>query len=62
MLLGIQQLLDTPNCESPAQAPAYRDYIHDQPKYRRLVKEVVRTNSTATIDERLATEYVLEKK
>ncbi|KAG9397084.1 Ubiquitin-conjugating enzyme [Carpediemonas membranifera] len=53
ILQGIQELLDNPNIESPAQSPAYRDYVHDRPKYDRLVREVVRKNHVDTFDQRI---------
>ncbi|KAF9887892.1 hypothetical protein FE257_009552 [Aspergillus nanangensis] len=44
ILLGIQDLLDDPNPESPAQADAYNLYRRDRPAYERRVRQVVREN------------------
>lgn len=37
--LGIQELLDSPNLDSPAQAEAYQTYKRDRRLYERKVKE-----------------------
>lgn len=37
--LGVQELLDTPNPDSPAQEPAWRAFTNDKPLYERKVKE-----------------------
>jgi ubiquitin-conjugating enzyme E2 I len=39
ILLGIQDLLKSPNPKSPAQSPAYVMYTQDRTEYNRLVKE-----------------------
>lgn len=39
ILLGVQDLLKTPNPLSPAQSPAYVMYTQDRTEYNRLVKE-----------------------
>ncbi|KAJ5229631.1 hypothetical protein N7489_010339 [Penicillium chrysogenum] len=44
LLLGIQDLLDDPNPESPAQAEAYNLFKKDRPQYERRVRMVVREN------------------
>ncbi|CAG7944065.1 unnamed protein product [Penicillium nalgiovense] len=44
LLLGIQDLLDDPNPESPAQAEAYNLFKKDRPQYERRVRLVVREN------------------
>ena len=44
LLLGIQDLLDDPNPESPAQADAYNLFKKDRPAYERRVRQVVREN------------------
>lgn len=44
ILLGIQDLLNDPNPESPAQAEAYNLYKKDRPAYERRVKQVVKEN------------------
>ncbi|GAT25551.1 ubiquitin-conjugating enzyme E2-18 kDa [Aspergillus luchuensis] len=44
ILLGIQDLLDDPNPESPAQAEAYNLFKKDRPAYEKRVKQVVREN------------------
>lgn len=38
ILLGIQELLDTPNDKSPAQANAYEDFVRKRADYVRKVK------------------------
>ena len=38
MLLGIQDLLDTPNPNSPAQSDAYHLFVSDKAEYKRRVK------------------------
>jgi Ubiquitin-protein ligase len=43
-LLGIQDLLNDPNPESPAQAEAYNLFKKDRPAYERRVKQVVKDN------------------
>eukprot|EP01122_Echinamoeba_exundans_P005631 TRINITY_DN15782_c0_g1_i1.p2 TRINITY_DN15782_c0_g1~~TRINITY_DN15782_c0_g1_i1.p2 ORF type:complete len:164 (+),score=34.20 TRINITY_DN15782_c0_g1_i1:2-493(+) len=42
LLLGIQELLDSPNEMSPAQKDAYHLYVTDRAKYIQRVKEQVR--------------------
>jgi ubiquitin-conjugating enzyme E2 I len=42
--LGIQDLLDDPNPESPAQAEAYSLFKKDRPAYEKKVKQVVKEN------------------
>lgn len=44
ILLGIQDLLNDPNPESPAQADAYNLFKKDRPAYERKVRQVVRDN------------------
>jgi Ubiquitin-protein ligase len=38
MVLGIQDLLDNPNCQSPAQSEAYQLLITNKAEYKRRVK------------------------
>ena len=45
MLLGIQDLLDTPNPNSPAQAEAYQLYMRDKGAYKKRVQEEARKNA-----------------
>lgn len=45
ILLGIQDLLDDPNPESPAQAEAYNLFKKDKPGYERKVRLVVKENA-----------------
>ena len=47
MLLGIQDLLDTPNPNSPAQSEAYNLFLRDKAEYKRRVKNEARKNATA---------------
>lgn len=42
ILVGIQELLDNPNCESPAQQPAYLAYTTDRALYERRVRDLAR--------------------
>jgi len=44
ILIGIQELLDEPNPESPAQAEAYNLFRKDKEAYKKKIKEVVREN------------------
>ena len=44
VLIGIQDLLDNPNPNSPAQADAYHLFISDKAKYEQKVKEVASKN------------------
>ena len=39
LLLGIQELLDTPNPNSPAQSDAYMIFTNNTPEYKKRVKE-----------------------
>jgi len=43
-LLGIQDLLDDPNPESPAQAEAYNLFKKDKSAYEKKIKQIVRDN------------------
>lgn len=42
--LGIQDLLDNPNPESPAQAEAYNLFKRDKAEYERRVRRTVKEN------------------
>ena len=44
ILLGIQDLLNDPNPESPAQAEAYNLFKRDKAEYERRIRRVVRDN------------------
>lgn len=44
ILLGIQDLLNEPNPESPAQAEAYSLFKKDRVAYDKKVRQVVREN------------------
>ncbi|KAJ5653371.1 Ubiquitin-conjugating enzymeE2 [Penicillium lividum] len=44
ILIGIQDLLNDPNPESPAQADAYNLFKKDRPAYERRVRQVVKEN------------------
>ena len=46
MLLGIQDLLDTPNPESPAQNEAYNLFIRDKAAYKRRIKQEALKNTS----------------
>jgi ubiquitin-conjugating enzyme E2 I len=45
MLLGIQDLLDTPNPNSPAQNEAYNLFVRDKPGYKRRIKQEAAKNT-----------------
>ncbi|KAI0473255.1 ubiquitin carrier protein [Xylariaceae sp. FL0804] len=45
--LGVQDLLDNPNPESPAQAEAYNLFKRDRDEYNRKVKRTVKENATS---------------
>ena len=45
--LGIQDLLDNPNPESPAQAEAYNLFKRDKVEYEKRVRRTVRENPTS---------------
>jgi ubiquitin-conjugating enzyme E2 I len=45
ILMGIQDLLDEPNPDSPAQSEAYSLFMQDKERYRRRVKEEARKNA-----------------
>jgi ubiquitin-conjugating enzyme E2 I len=42
ILLGIQDLLDEPNVDSPAQAEAYNLFKRDRDAYDRRIRQIVR--------------------
>jgi ubiquitin-conjugating enzyme E2 I len=44
ILLGIQELLNEPNIDSPAQAEAYQLFKKDKVAYEKKVKAVVKEN------------------
>ena len=44
ILLGVQDLLNDPNPESPAQAEAYNLFKKDRAEYEKRIKRVVREN------------------
>ncbi|KAF4454111.1 SUMO-conjugating enzyme ubc9 [Fusarium albosuccineum] len=46
ILLGIQDLLNDPNPESPAQAEAYNLFKRDRAEYEKRVRRLVRDNPT----------------
>jgi len=48
MLLGIQDLLDSPNPQSPAQAEAYQLFVTNREEYRRRVRIEAKRNTPAT--------------
>ncbi|KAH7025798.1 ubiquitin-conjugating enzyme/RWD-like protein [Microdochium trichocladiopsis] len=47
IVLGVQDLLNDPNPESPAQAEAYNLFKRDKAEYEKRVKRVVRENAPA---------------
>jgi ubiquitin-conjugating enzyme E2 I len=44
ILLGIQELLNEPNPDSPAQAEAYNLFKRDRAEYEKRIKRIVREN------------------
>mmetsp|Transcript_8856 Transcript_8856/g.18825 ORF Transcript_8856/g.18825 Transcript_8856/m.18825 type:complete len:158 (+) Transcript_8856:33-506(+) len=44
VLLGIQDLLDTPNPNDPANSPAYSLYMSDKTKYTEKIRQVALQN------------------
>lgn len=44
ILLGVQDLLNDPNPESPAQAEAYNLFKKDRSEYEKRIRRVVREN------------------
>jgi len=44
ILLGVQDLLDDPNPDSPAQADAYNLFKKDRAAYETKIKRIVREN------------------
>lgn len=44
ILIGVQDLLNDPNPESPAQADAYNLFKKDKVEYEKRIKRVVREN------------------
>lgn len=48
MLMGIQDLLDSPNPQSPAQSEAYNLFVNNKAEYRRRVKAEARKNTPST--------------
>lgn len=44
VLIGIQDLLDDPNPNSPAQSEAYQLFISNKPEYKRRVRQEARKN------------------
>lgn len=47
MLLGIQDLLDNPNPNSPAQSEAYQMFVNNRTEYKRRVRLEARKNVPA---------------
>jgi ubiquitin-conjugating enzyme E2 I len=50
ILLGIQDLLDNPNPESPAQAEAYQTFKQNKVEYEKKVRKWVRENAMELSD------------
>jgi ubiquitin-conjugating enzyme E2 I len=47
LVLGIQELLDNPNLDSPAQQEAFSNYRRDRDTYVRKVKEQAKRHAAA---------------
>lgn len=48
MLMGIQDLLDSPNPNSPAQSEAYNLFVNNRAEYKRRCKAEARKNTPAS--------------
>jgi ubiquitin-conjugating enzyme E2 I len=48
VLIGIQDLLDDPNPNSPAQSEAYQLFINNKSEYKRRVKAEAKKNSASS--------------
>jgi ubiquitin-conjugating enzyme E2 I len=48
VLVGIQDLLDDPNPNSPAQSEAYQLFVNDKQEYKRRVRQEARKNVPET--------------
>lgn len=48
ILMGIQELLDEPNPESPAQSEAYNLYVRNRDEYKKRVRVEARKYTPAT--------------
>ena len=44
ILLGIQDLLDDPNPNSPAQSEAYQLYMHNKSEYKQRIRAEAKKN------------------
>eukprot|EP00164_Ancoracysta_twista_P002295 GFYU01003036.1.p1 GENE.GFYU01003036.1~~GFYU01003036.1.p1 ORF type:complete len:160 (+),score=27.03 GFYU01003036.1:112-591(+) len=44
IMLGIQDLLDNPNPDSPAQAESYSMYMNDRASYNKRVRQIAASN------------------
>jgi ubiquitin-conjugating enzyme E2 I len=53
LLVGIQELLVTPNPEDPAQAEAYQIYVQNRPEYERRVRKQAQLHSEEVIQKQL---------
>lgn len=47
ILMGIQDLLDEPNPDSPAQSDAYSLFVSDKVRYKRRIREEAQKNAPA---------------
>jgi ubiquitin-conjugating enzyme E2 I len=54
ILLGIQDLLNNPNIEDPAQADAYQIYCQNRVEYEKRVKHQARQFAADTVQRQLA--------
>ena len=45
ILVGIQDLLDEPNPDSPAQSEAFQLFIHDKTRYKLRIQQEARKNA-----------------
>ena len=48
ILVGIQDLLDEPNPDSPAQSEAFQLFINDKARYKLRIQQEARKNAPST--------------
>ncbi|KAJ1458267.1 E2 ubiquitin-conjugating-like enzyme [Pelagophyceae sp. CCMP2097] len=49
MLLGVQDLLDTPNPDSPAQSEAYQLFVNNKVEYKKRVRQESQNNANNSV-------------
>lgn len=53
LLVGIQELLVSPNPEDPAQAEAYQIYVQNRPEYERRVRKQAQTFAEEAVQKQM---------